>query len=164
MGEAFLCTSRAGVQADKIKGVPRKKAARPQQKSTSPAVILAIALALALVGAWLVTPRRSPQPDSPSATAPVQDQAETPAPIAQAPLPDASWDLPPLPVADYPTNHPPDIVRAVHKFAADHPEVLQYVPCFCGCEGQGHRANDDCFIKERDTAGRVSKWEPHGIS
>ena len=39
------------------------------------------------------------------------------------------------------------MVRAAYQFAAEHPEVLSYVPCFCGCERGGHRGNDDCFVK-----------------
>ena len=29
---------------------------------------------------------------------------------------------------------PAGVVRTVYEFAARHPEVLHYVPCFCGCE------------------------------
>ena len=28
------------------------------------------------------------------------------------------------------------------RFAAEHPEILSYVPCFCGCERAGHRGNE----------------------
>jgi hypothetical protein len=56
-----------------------------------------------------------------------------------------------------------EIVRAVYTFAADHPEVLSKVPCFCGCESRGHRHNDDCFVTARDASGRVTAWEPHGV-
>ena len=48
-------------------------------------------------------------------------------------------------------------------FAAEHPEVLTYVPCFCGCERSGHRGNEDCFVKSRAANGDVSQWEPHGM-
>jgi hypothetical protein len=54
-------------------------------------------------------------------------------------------------------------VRAAFEFAARHPEVLEYVPCFCGCERQGHKGNDDCFVRSRDREGNV-EWEPHGLS
>jgi hypothetical protein len=56
----------------------------------------------------------------------------------------------------------PEVVRAVYEFAARHPEVLQYVPCFCGCERGGHRGNADCFVAGRDAQGHVTAWEPHG--
>jgi len=55
------------------------------------------------------------------------------------------------------------IVEAVFRFAAEHPEVLSKMPCFCGCESRNHRHNDDCFVSARDERGRVTAWEPHGI-
>ena len=58
---------------------------------------------------------------------------------------------------------PPEVVKAAYKFAAEHPEVLSYVPCFCGCEHQGHRGNEDCFVKARDINGDVVQWEDHGM-
>jgi hypothetical protein len=60
-------------------------------------------------------------------------------------------------------SRPPEVVKAVYEFAARHPEVLQYVPCFCGCEHSGHSGNDDCFVKERDASGNVT-WDPHGMA
>ena len=55
------------------------------------------------------------------------------------------------------------IVEAVFRFAAEHPEVLSHIPCFCGCENRGHKDNDDCFVAARGKSGRVTAWEPHGI-
>jgi hypothetical protein len=54
-------------------------------------------------------------------------------------------------------------VQAAYVFAAEHPEVLSYVPCFCGCERGGHRGNHDCFVAARDSNGDVTAWEPHGL-
>lgn len=38
-------------------------------------------------------------------------------------------------------------VREAYTFAFDRPDVLQWVPCYCGCAGQGHTSNLDCFVK-----------------
>ena len=46
---------------------------------------------------------------------------------------------------------------------ARHPEVLQYIPCYCGCERNGHNGNHDCFVKSRAANGRVTEWETHGM-
>ena len=54
-------------------------------------------------------------------------------------------------------------MRAAYKFAAEHPEVLSYVPCFCGCERSGHRGNEDCFVRERAVNGDVIAWDDHGM-
>ena len=72
-------------------------------------------------------------------------------------------DLPPLPVTGFPPARPLEVVHAVFTFAADHPEVLSKMPCFCGCENRGHKHNDDCFVTGRDARGRVTGWEPHGL-
>jgi hypothetical protein len=71
--------------------------------------------------------------------------------------------LPALPSDAFPAARPPDVVTAVYEFAARHPEVLRYVPCFCGCERSGHRDNEDCFIKGRTADGQVA-WDPHGAT
>lgn len=92
--------------------------------------------------------------------APVQSSA----PMQSAP-PDVrviAADLPLLPDLSG-AARPVETVRAVYEFAARHPEVLNYVPCVCGCERMGHQGNDMCFVAGRDKAGKVSSWEPHGV-
>ena len=86
------------------------------------------------------------------------DQAPRRGPVATL----ASTDLPPLPMVQFPAPRPPEVIRSVYAFAANHPEVLSYVPCFCGCENFGHGDNHDCFVADRDAEGRVT-WEPHGM-
>ena len=56
-----------------------------------------------------------------------------------------------------------DVVRATYDFAAQHPEVLKYVPCYCGCGSQGHKANESCFVARRDAKGNVLEWDTHGF-
>ncbi|MBF0706804.1 hypothetical protein IQ283_09305 (plasmid) [Alkalihalobacillus hwajinpoensis] len=37
--------------------------------------------------------------------------------------------------------------KEAYQFAVDHPEVLNYVPCYCGCyEEDGHTSNTNCFV------------------
>lgn len=56
-----------------------------------------------------------------------------------------------------------DIVRATYDFAAQHPEILNYVPCYCGCGSQGHTDNENCFVARRDARGNVLEWDTHGF-
>ncbi len=70
----------------------------------------------------------------------------------------------PIPSVPYPPARPLPIVKDVFDFAAQHPEVLSYVPCFCGCERSGHKHNDDCFVASRDGKGNVTGWEMHGYT
>ena len=72
-------------------------------------------------------------------------------------------DLPPLPLRGYAPPRPMQTVMAAFQFAAEHPEVLSYIPCFCGCQNQGHRGNDECFVKAHNKNGDVTDWQEHGL-
>jgi hypothetical protein len=84
---------------------------------------------------------------------------------AVAPITQIAPDLPPLPASIVNAARPVEMTKAAYEFAARHPEVMNYVPCFCGCErpGLGHQGNHDCFVAARDDAGDVTAWEPHGL-
>jgi hypothetical protein len=41
--------------------------------------------------------------------------------------------------------------RSAYAFALARPDVLQWLPCYCGCGGMGHRSNLDCFFQRRET-------------
>jgi hypothetical protein len=71
--------------------------------------------------------------------------------------------LPPVPFRGYAPPRPPEVVAAAYKFAAEHPEVLSYVPCFCGCQHGGHKGNHDCFVRSRAANGDVIEWDEHGV-
>src|SRR5262249_60212385 len=94
-------------------------------------------------------------------TPPQADSQQQPPPPPSGPPANAKFGphkqavLPPLPFQGYPPARPAEVVGAVYKFAAEHPEVLGYVPCYCGCERSGHRGNDDCFVSARDANGAV---------
>jgi hypothetical protein len=70
--------------------------------------------------------------------------------------------LPPLPVVQFASARPAPLTRAAYEFAAKHPEVLKHMPCFCGCERNGHGSNEDCFVARRNANGSP-EWNPHGI-
>lgn len=56
-------------------------------------------------------------------------------------------------------------VKDAYLYAATHPEVLQYIPCYCGCgaatHGGGHSDNERCYVVERAANGWMI-LEPHG--
>ena len=72
-----------------------------------------------------------------------------------------SDDLPLLPAGAPSAPRPLSVVKAAYEFAARHPEVIGYVPCFCGCERGGHTSNESCFVAGRHN-GTVT-WDNHGI-
>jgi len=103
------------------------------------------------------TPQAAPSAQTSAAPSPGEPAYAKFGPHKQA-------NLPPLPFSPAPAARPPDVVNASYKFAAEHPEVLAYVPCYCGCERSGHRGNDDCFVTQRAANGDVVEWEPHGMT
>ena len=70
--------------------------------------------------------------------------------------------LSPLPPPQYELPRPIEVIQAVYEFAGRRPDVLQYVPCFCGCQASGHVGNDDCFVSARDASGKPT-WDLHGM-
>src|SRR5262245_48548946 len=72
-------------------------------------------------------------------------------------------DLPLLPAGVAMAVAPLEVMRATYEFAARHPEVMHYIPCFCGCERGGHTSNHDCFVAGRSPEGKVTTWDTHGI-
>jgi hypothetical protein len=80
-----------------------------------------------------------------------------------APMKAHNGPLPSIPPVPFTPARPMAIVQQVYEFAARHPEVLQHVPCYCGCERVGHNGNHDCFVKTRMPNGTVSEWDTHGI-
>src|SRR5205814_1119974 len=97
-----------------------------------------------------------------AAAAPAAQTSE-PVPVPADLKPHHQANLPALEFPGYPMARPPEVIKAAYKFAAEHPEVLSYVPCYCGCERSGHRGNEDCFVKARDVNGDVVQWEDHGM-
>ena len=53
--------------------------------------------------------------------------------------------------------------KNAYGFAMAHPEILHYIPCFCGCGREGHRDNYDCFVREQ-TAPGTYLLDPHGLT
>jgi hypothetical protein len=145
------------------KNAPSSTSGAPPSKpgrSSTPLVAAGLVLVLAIVG--LVAYSRSGQPESTAQQADAAPAVIDP-PISAKLGPRPQANLPPLPFQAYAPPRPMETVRAVYRFAAEHPEVLSYVPCFCGCERGGHRGNDDCFVKARNPQGDVTEWEPHGL-
>jgi hypothetical protein len=95
--------------------------------------------------------------------------AHSQAPMARAtaptPHPQANLPVLRLPAIDPRLlPRPPAVIQDTYRFAAEHPEVLSYVPCFCGCDQSGHRSSEDCFVKARSKNGDVTEWNEHGIA
>jgi len=110
-----------------------------------------LGLVVSLSAAAAQAPTKSPPP-------PAGQKVQPPAPSRAA----TAVTMPPIPNPGFSPGRPVDVTRAVYKFAAEHPEVLKYVPCYCGCETSGHPHNESCFVKRRDAKGNVVEWDTHG--
>ena len=135
----------------------------PASGRSSTALVVAIVALVAVAGgyAYMSNSRNA------SAAADHSEHAQTAPPAS-----DARWakfgphkqaNYPPMPTQAYAPPRPMNVVREAYLFAAEHPEILSYVPCFCGCERGGHQGNHDCFVANRDQKGDVTAWEPHGL-
>ncbi len=108
-------------------------------------------------------------PDQASAaSAPASETPSTGATASSAPT-FTSEDLEGLPMPPLPyvpqTAGPADLMRQAYVFAARNPDVLDYVPCYCGCGmSDGHRGNTDCFVESRAPNGAVTEWDVHGMT
>ena len=124
-----------------------------------PAGVTLLSLVLAVGAAACVADDPPPRETLVSA-APVAQAAAT----AQQPQRTVRYDgpLPPIPSSPH-AGGPPDVVRAVYEFAARRPDVMRHVPCFCGCERNGHHDNEDCFVASRAADGRP-QWDTHGLT
>lgn len=160
----------------------RRKQPSPPSPVTAPrpnagrwALIAFAAVAAAGAGAFLLsradrTAPAAPDPAPEASSAPVSSPA---APGAAAPESSAprftSEDLEGLPMPPLPyvpqTAGPADLMRQAYVFAARNPDVLGYVPCYCGCGmSDGHQSNVDCFVESRAPNGAVTEWDVHGMT
>jgi hypothetical protein len=160
---------------------PSKKTTPPQQppapagRGKAPFVIGAVAIVGIVLAAYTFMQTERAEPAASTASTPaaegpgaapagvVADPAAVPAAPTVALTAHPQKTFPPLELPGYPLGRSPEVITAAYMFAAEHPEVLTYVPCFCGCERSGHRGNEDCFVKSRAANGDVSQWEPHGM-
>ena len=110
--------------------------------------LLAAAAAIVLLGstAVFVLPRGS-ESDGAGVSAPDQDRALA-----------AAWSgiVPP----DYVLAAPED-VQTAYRFALERPDVMMWMPCYCGCgQHSNHKSARNCFVKDDTTSGEP--FDPHG--
>jgi len=63
---------------------------------------------------------------------------------------------------------PPDVqtapvsVQQAYQFAFANPDVLQELPCYCGCGSMGHTSNYDCYVAREDVEGLIT-YDSHAL-
>ena len=124
-----------------------RRAKRYRDRSNWPAATVIAAVVAVMIPLIVTTIRR-------------QDE-----PVSQ-PTPQVSWNpsWPPLPATNLTPAAPMAEIQNLYAFVARQADLLQYIPCYCGCEREGHRSNEDCYIHERSATGEVAKWDTHAFT
>ncbi len=59
----------------------------------------------------------------------------------------------------------PVSVKQAYSHAVESSDVLQYIPCFCGCgEHAGHISVHDCFVRREHINGGPVAFDDHGAN
>ena len=66
-----------------------------------------------------------------------------------------SYDL--AAISDMPAEvqSAPVVVQEAYQFAVANADVLEQIPCYCGCGGMGHKSNYACYVAEENTDGSL---------
>ena len=56
----------------------------------------------------------------------------------------------------------PVTVQQSYQFAAANPDILEQVPCYCGCGAMGHNSNYDCYVSEV-SSDRSIVYDSHAL-
>jgi hypothetical protein len=48
----------------------------------------------------------------------------------------------------------PLTVQQAYQFAVANPDVMQKLPCYCGCGAMGHKSNYACYVSGTDANGK----------
>lgn len=73
----------------------------------------------------------------------------------------ADLDLAPLAEMPEPVRAAPVSVQQAYQFAAANPEVLEEIPCYCGCGAMGHTSNYACYFNNDDDGTQA--FDPHAL-
>ncbi len=74
----------------------------------------------------------------------------------------ASLNMTPLSDMPAEVQSAPVVVQQAYQFAAANPEILEQVPCYCGCGSMGHTSNYACYFSGENSADSLA-FEPHAL-
>jgi len=72
--------------------------------------------------------------------------------LAMMPLDQMPMDVQNVPVA----------VQEAYQFNTANPDIMQDIPCYCGCGGIGHTSNYDCYVSDVDANGKIT-FDNHAL-
>jgi len=56
----------------------------------------------------------------------------------------------------------PVAVQEAYQFNVANPDIMQDIPCYCGCGDIGHTSNYDCYVSDVDASGKIS-FDNHAL-
>lgn len=56
----------------------------------------------------------------------------------------------------------PASVQEAYRFAAANPDIMQQIPCYCGCGAMEHTSNYDCYVASVGTDGTIT-FDNHAL-
>src|SRR5512147_2978372 len=56
----------------------------------------------------------------------------------------------------------PLVTQQAYQFAVANPDIIQHIPCYCGCGSMGHTSNYSCYVESVDAAGKA-KFDSHAL-
>jgi hypothetical protein len=56
----------------------------------------------------------------------------------------------------------PVSVQQAYRYAVANPDVMQSIPCYCGCGAMGHTSNYSCYVAGENQDGSV-QFDEHAL-
>ena len=56
----------------------------------------------------------------------------------------------------------PVAVQEAYQFNIANPDIMQDIPCYCGCGDIGHTSNYDCYVSSVDANGKIT-FDNHAL-
>ena len=72
--------------------------------------------------------------------------------LAMSPLDQMPTDVQSAPVA----------VQEAYQFNTANPDIMQDIPCYCGCGDIGHTSNYDCYVSDVGASGKIT-FDNHAL-
>jgi hypothetical protein len=56
----------------------------------------------------------------------------------------------------------PVVVQQAYQFASVNPDIMEEIPCYCGCGNVGHTSNYACYVSHVDGNGTIT-FDNHAL-
>ena len=75
-----------------------------------------------------------------------------------------STELHMMPLGEMPAEvqSAPMSVQAAYQFNAANPDIMEDIPCYCGCGDIGHTSNYACYVSNVDVSGKIT-FDNHAL-